>query len=110
MGKDAIGTPQVCVTVKNSSKVKTIDAFDFEVHCYNTYGELAKGYSTYTAFKGIYQDGKIAPGKSSKSDWRWTLYGFDTTTNAEVALTRLHTTDGETIDIIPADQVWVKSK
>lgn len=103
-GKNSIGTPKIYVQFKNTSAAKTIDRIDFAVECYDVYGSVVKGYGYYDYTECYYDDSRIAPGKTTPSDYYWTLYGFDETYKAKIAITRYHTTNGETVTI--PEQAW----
>lgn len=105
MDRDSINNPRVNLVIKNTSNDLTVDAFEFACYCYNAFGDDVKGYNVYDYFGGIYQEGEIAPGDDFNKDWWWPLYGFDNTTNVRVALTRVHTTDGQTFEV-PEDE-WI---
>ena len=64
----------------------------------------------YDFFGGTYQDGDIKPGKKTRSDWRWTMYGFDNTKSAKVAIIKYHIKEGETIEIPEDEYIWIDVK
>ena len=101
---NSIGTPEAYIQFKNIADKKII--FDFYVACYDAYGDLVLGYNRYTVYSGAYEDW-VDSGKTTPSDWRWTLYGFDLTKTIKVAICK-YKLDGEPAVIIPEDQlVWV---
>ncbi len=107
--KNLIGVPEVYVTVKNNG-TQTIDAYDLIIKCYDTYGEEVKGFGTRDYFSATSTDVSVGPGKTFGSNAYWTLNGYDTTKYVEIAIVKLHTEDGTTIEI-PEDQYeFVKSK
>lgn len=109
--KNSIGTPRIYLKVTNNGS-QAIDAFDFVIQCLNNYGETVKGYGVNDLYGGTYQaeQGNIGAGKSfssSDKDVCWTLYGFDTATKYKVAITKVHTTDGQTYKLDPNQYVWI---
>lgn len=110
VGHNSIDTPEVFLTVKNTSATESIIAFTFATKCYDAYGYLLKahGFGDTTEY-WIWQEGTIKPGKTWSSDWwRWTLYGFDTAYTIEVWLTDVRTADGRTISIPKTDATTFK--
>ena len=104
VGHNSIGSPEVYVTVRNTSEDKDIIAFTFATKCYDAYGNLLKAHGFGdTEESWIWQEGVIKPGKACDDDWCWTLYGFDTAYRIEVWLTHYRTSDGVTTTISPAD-------
>jgi len=97
-GKDVLGDNEVYVTVKNTGDFE-IDSFDVTVMCYNAYGERLKYYTwgDYN-YSGTVSKCSIAPGKAYNNA-TFTLFGYDTATEFYVAITRFHTTAGETVTI-----------
>ena len=112
LSENSIGDPEIYPVVKNISKTKTIDAFSFYVKGYNRYGERVKVYDVYDFYDGIWQEGEIGPGKTwdSYGSWVWTMYGLDTATNFEATIYKIHTTDGDTINIPEINWVWVSGE
>lgn len=108
---NSIGTPEIYIRVKNTGDA-TIDAFDFAVKCLNNYGETVKGYGREPYSVCTYQGegGNIGAGEvwsASENDFCWTMYGYDTATNYEVAIIKVHTTDGETITLNQNQYEWI---
>ncbi|BDF59485.1 hypothetical protein CE91St36_23020 [Christensenellaceae bacterium] len=108
---NSIGTPEVYIRVKNTGDVP-IDAFDFAVKCLNNYGETVKGYGHEPYAVCTYQgeDGNIGAGEvwsASENDRYWTMSGYDTATKYEVAIIKVHTTDGETITLNQNQYEWI---
>lgn len=110
---NSIGTPEVFLAVKNISDSITVDAFTFEAKCYDAYDALLQAYGFGdTVSSYIWQEGKIAPGKTwSDSKWRWGLYGYDTVYRLEIRLVSVHTTTGHTIKVSEDSQnTWTWKK
>ena len=108
---NSIGSPEIYLDVKNTSYSKTIDAFEFEVRCENTFGDAVKGNGFIETYNGIYQENPIKPQRRwEKENWYWSMYGFDTATRFYVQLTSIHTTAGETIDIPMDKRIVVEYK
>jgi hypothetical protein len=105
-----LGTPDLYVDVENISSDLAIDAYEFKARCYNNFDERVKGYGVYEYFNGIFQESTLKPGQKSRKDWHWGLYGFETATYVEVAITRVHTTDGTTWEVPEQDLIWVSSR
>ena len=82
-------------------------AFDFYVYCYDAYGDVIKGYGTYDAFLGLYQD-PVAPGASTPSNLQWTMNGFENTKSVEIAVVKYKLEGGETVEIPAEEYVWFK--
>ncbi|MDF2524228.1 MAG: hypothetical protein K0R31_1869 [Clostridiales bacterium] len=109
LSEDLIGTPQIAISLKNSSDYD-IDAFDIKVRCYNNYDELVRGYGVEDYYNGTSQDIVIKPGETKDSEGYWSLYGYDTATRFEVAIVKYHTTDGNTNEINNSDLIWLSVK
>jgi len=97
IGKDSIGTPQVHIVFKNTSPSKSIDRIDFAVRCFDAYGTELLPYGFYRWTDCFYDDKELRPGKTTPTDWRWTIYGVDGTKSVRIAITKYHTTDGKTV-------------
>lgn len=83
LSKNSIGTPEIHVTVTNTS-TKGVKAFVVEAECENAYGYVLKRYGYGDmAYRGIYQTG-LDPGETRTVTW--TLYGFDTAYKIRVKL------------------------
>lgn len=105
VGHNSIGSPEVYVAVKNVGSSDNIIAFTFATRCYDAYGNLLKahGFGDTTEY-WIWQEGILKPKKStSASNWRWTLYGFDTAYRIDVWLTDYRTSSGTTVNIPESD-------
>lgn len=101
ISEDVIGTNLINLTVTNSSEY-TIDAFDYKVQSYNTYGEKLSN-SLFDSFTKT--DFELSAGTSCTSSA--SLYLQDTATSFKVALTRYHIKDtGETVDIPNKERIW----
>ncbi len=93
------------VNLKNHSREQTIDAFTLERKVYDKYGEqISKLQSGAEWWKEL----SIKPGKTfSMGSHYWYLFGEQTAAKIEVAVSKFHTKDGQTVVIDPADYVWV---
>lgn len=91
------------VTVKNTSKSVTVDAYDLVAYGYDAYGEIVQ-YMTSDRVPLTSQE-TIKPGKTSPSGYAWQLYTMDSVKTFKVAVARYHTTDGQTVEI-PEEQ-WL---
>ena len=107
--KNSIGVPKLEIVFINNGKV-SIDRFDFDVYCYDAYGNLVKGYDVYDYTECFYDETVIKPGQKSKSNWFWELYGFEGAKSFRIAITKFHTTDGKTVNVPEAQRVWVTYK
>lgn len=97
---------ELSVQVKNTGTVD-IDAFDFAVRAYNAYGETIE-YLGNDTLGCTYSNGDIVEADGlSNDDWYWPIYHYDEASDVQVALTRCHTVDGETLILGEADYVWV---
>ena len=102
ISENSIGTNLINITVTNSSEY-TIDAFDYKVQSYNTYGEKLSN-SLFDSFTKT--DFEFPAGTSCTSSA--SLYWQDTATSFKVALTRYHIKDtGETVDIPSKERIWI---
>ncbi|MCL2695077.1 MAG: hypothetical protein FWE69_01990 [Clostridiales bacterium] len=100
------GTAQAYIQFANTSD-KAIVVFDFYVKCYDAYGEVVKGYNRYDYYTGTFDD-PLAPGKTSPSNWRWDMFGFDNTKTFEVAVFKYKLEGEDTVEIPDSQLVWVK--
>ncbi len=106
ISEDVLGQNQIKLTVKNDSEY-TIDAFDFEVQAYNSYGEKVSNWAVDSFTKS---DVEIAAG----SEWgsgnsAWTIYFADTAMTFKVHLTRYHIKEtNETVDIHSDQRIYVE--
>lgn len=111
------GSYHFTLDLKNNSE-KDIDAFDIRIKAFNKYGDRVSAYNgnlylsnaEYEAEYSVqsYQGKKIKAGaskKMSKSE-EFDLYTYDGAVNVEVAITRYHTTDGETVNIPTNKWIW----
>ena len=105
LGYNSIGNPEVYVQFKNTGD-KDIDAIDFYVESKDNYGEVVKPYSSYAYSAFTFQERVIAPGKSTSSDWCWTIYGADTTKSIRIGICKYHTTDGTTVEVPKNQYTW----
>lgn len=110
IGKDSIGNPEVFVVFKNTSKNETIDRIDFSVRCYDAYGAEIKPYGFYDWTDNFYDDKELRPGRTTSSDWRWTIYGVEGTKSVKIAISKYHTTSGKTVEVPTESLVWKSYK
>lgn len=106
--KDSIGNPKLYIRFKNNSSTKTIDRLDFAVKCYDVYGNEIKPYGFYTHTDCFFEEKTISPKKSSPTDWSWTIYGVEGTRSVKIAITKYHTTDGNTVIVPESEYRWKK--
>lgn len=106
IGEDTIGNPEIYVVFKNTSKTETIDRIDFSVRCYDAYGAEIKPYGFYDWTDNFYDDKELRPGKTTSSDWRWTIYGVEGTKSVKIAITKYHTTSGKAVEAPTDTLVW----
>jgi hypothetical protein len=110
---ECYGYMRLQISAKNTSKDKTIDAFDIVARAYDTYGEKLPWYSYSLDYTNTFteQPCKIKPKKSYKmGNTYWDLFGWDTAAKVEVAVSRYHTTDGDTVAVPESEYVWVSNK
>ena len=86
-----------------------IEAFSFYVRCYNAYGDVVKAYGNQEK-ADCYFDDVLKAKATTRSDWYWTLYGFGTAANVEVAIYKYKLNGQETVTIPDSKLVWVKQK
>lgn len=103
--ENSIGVPEVYITFKNTGDKNVI--FDFNVECYDAYGEVIKGYGSYDLYSGTY-DTPLAPGKTTPSDWHWTLNGFDLTKSVKVSIHKYKMGNEQSVEIPYDELVWVE--
>lgn len=105
--RNSAGTTLVFVVFKNKSSTLSIDRIDFNVRCYDAYGDVIKKYGRNEILPCFYDGSVLNPSAKSHSDHRWTLYGTDGTKEVDIAIAKYHATDGTTI-IVPDDQLeWI---
>lgn len=93
--KDEIGTPNLHLTLKNTSK-KTIDALEIDANFYDNFNEPAGKFGVGDNSIIATSQEKIAPGETVTR--RWNLAVYDSATKVDgVKIKRLHFTDGETM-------------
>ena len=100
-----INTNELNLSVENISE-QTVDAFDYKITAYNTYGEKISNYllDDFTA-----TDIQIPPSTSYNN--KTSLFLMDAATSFKVAITRYHIKDtNETVNISSDDRVWVEIK
>jgi hypothetical protein len=89
---DSIGTPNLYITVKNTSN-KTIDALEVDAYLFDNFdepaGEFGRGSNLII---GTYQE-KIAPGASYTGQWNLAVYEMATKVK-DLKVRRVHFTDG----------------
>lgn len=89
--EDSIGTPNVTLTIKNTSS-KDIDGIKVEIKTFNNFDEPVNAlFSNDNTFKGIYQDNLPAGATKPAS---WALYNFNKTTKAQPTIVSVHFTNG----------------
>lgn len=110
IGEDTIGNPEIYVVFKNTSKTETIDRIDFSVRCYDAYGAEIKPYGFYDWTDNFYDDKELRPGRTTSSDWRWTIYGVEGTKSVKIAISKYHTTSGKTVEVPAESLVWKSYK
>ena len=99
------------VEAQNNSKDCTIDAFNLTVRAYNRYDEQLAWYGRLEALEYGFteQACKITSAKKyTMGSYYFDLFGWDTATRIEVAVSRYHTTDGKTVDIPKEKLVWME--
>ncbi len=106
ISEDILDQNQIHLSVNNNSDY-TIDAFDFKVESYNTYGQKLSNWmsDSYTM-----TDFAISPNSTwSSGDGAWTLHFVNNATSFKVALTRYHIKEtNETVEIKSKNRIWVK--
>lgn len=105
-GQDAIGTTELYIRFTNKHASETIDRVDFTAKCYDSYGELIKGYGVYEGSNMFFEAQSIRPGKTTSSDYYYTMYGFDGIKSVSIAIQKYHTTSGRTVEISEDDLQW----
>lgn len=105
--QNSIGLPELYARFTNTGS-SSIDRFDFLVECYDRYGDVIKSHGVYDYSSCYFEDSILAPNASSPKDYYWTLYGCNGTVSVKIAITKYHTTNGQTFEI-PEDQYrWKK--
>lgn len=105
-GQDAIGTTELYIRFTNEHASETIDRVDFTAKCYDSYGELIKGYGVYEGSNMFFEAQSIRPGKTTSSDYYYTMYGFDGIKSVSIAIQKYHTKSGRTVEISEDDLQW----
>lgn len=98
------------LTVHNTGSVG-IDAYDADVQAYNNYGELVQQYSLDATTISYNAGGDfpiIQPGDETDGDVYWSLYGVKNAAMVKVAITRCHTTSGDTINVPEGQYKWIE--
>ena len=106
IGYNSLGDPEVYVRFKNEGSVP-IDRVDFDIRCYDAYGDLVKGYGYYIYSECWYEASTIYPQSLSNSGHYWELFGFEGTRSVSIRIRKYHTTSGETVKIPSGKQQWV---
>lgn len=104
LDQDSIGTTEISLMITNTGEVG-IDAVQLRVEFRDAYEETVKIYGAYSYATLSYED-MIEPGKSTPSDWVWTMTGVDGIKTMRVAVQKYHTTDGNTVTINDAQLKW----
>lgn len=104
--ENIIGENEIHLTVKNDSE-SSIDAFDFRVQAYNSYGEKLSNWGVDRFTK---TDFLIAPNSEwSSGNGSWTLHFVNSATSFKAALTRYHIKETDTtVTINSNEQIWVE--
>lgn len=90
---DIIYMPEVNLEVKNLTN-KTIDAYEMELECYDTYDRPVREIITASnKFLGISQNNELKPYRSQTDTWSLTWYE-NVTKVKNVKITSVHFTDG----------------
>lgn len=103
---NSIGTPEIYVVVKNTGH-NSIDAFNFEVRGYDSYGDIIDyiGADTFTCtYDGDVK--AIKPDGESQRNRYWSLYQLDSASKFEVALTKCHDSSDTTYELKESAKVW----
>lgn len=90
---DSLDNPESHISFKNLS-TKTVDAFEVDIYCYDTFDREVTFTGYGNVFGGIAQDIYMPSG--SEESLYWTLDLFDNTTKVKVVVTAVHYTDGTT--------------
>ncbi len=91
VSKNSIGTPQVNITVKNSTG-KDIDGLKVQVLGINNFGEFVNANISGDSYFYGYSQQTITNG--STKTLTWSMYLFDSTTSTWTNIYELHFTDG----------------
>lgn len=100
--KNRIGATELHVSFKNISKHTTIDRIDFEVKCYDVYGNLLRPYGRYDYLLCVWEDEPVRPNMITSNNG-WMMADCDTTKSVDITIVKFHTTNGQTFDI-PVDE------
>lgn len=106
-GQDSIGTTELYIRFKNTHSTDVIDRLDFTVKCYDSYGALIKGYGIYEGSQMFFDAQTIRPGKTTPSDYYYSMYGFDGIKSIQIAIQKYHTTSGKTIEVPEENYRWM---
>lgn len=85
LGRNLIGTPRVTVGVQNWSD-RTVEAVDFEIECWNSFGEPVKADGVDNVMRGTFQR-PIEAGQFETPHFDLAI--ADTTTRVAVRITRI---------------------
>ena len=112
---NSIGTPEICISVKNISKEKSVVAFTFSTQCYDAFGNVLKAHGFGDSISSwLWQEKTLKPGKKwSSNNLYWTLYGYEAAYKIEIWLDSVRTSDGNTITIPyskRSNDIWVWTK
>ena len=84
--------------VVNGSKTSTVDGFTLTYFCEDVYGDMIRRNGDGDYYVDAVYEKTLKPGKSTMPGYTW-LEGYDDPAYIGVAITKIHTTDGRTIDI-----------
>ena len=84
----------------------TIEAFDFVVRCYDSYGDVIKEHGFGDELYGARLPEPLAPGESSSPDLYWTMNGFQDTRSVEIAIIKYKLEGCDPVEISPKYAVW----
>ncbi len=91
--------------IVNGSKTSTVDAFTLTYYCEDIYGNMIRRNGDGDYYTDAVYEKTIKPGKSLMPGYTW-LEGYEEPAYICIAVTRIHTTDGRTIDI-PRERWYV---
>ena len=102
---NSANAPELYAVFTNTGDA-TIEAFDFAVRCYDSYGEVIKAFGFGDEMFGARMPYALAPGESTDSSLHWTMNGFDDTRSVEIAIVKYKLEGCDTVEISPKDAVW----
>lgn len=108
--RDEYNTKVFSLKLKNHSDF-TIDAFTVAHRTFDAYGNLLSGgllNKSGIQYAEWWKTLSLKPGKTfSMGSYYWYLFNNQTCAKIEVAISKYHRTDGQTIEINPDDFVWI---